>query len=151
MANVIRGQGPCTECGPWTSHISITYWIRNCRWGPAISVLKGLLGDPNACLILKRAWVSKPTKKKSESVQNNKANIPGSKDVLFGEINSRNNLHSQNTWLFLLEIREKKQKFKKWTFSGSLQASTEIQNKPIQGSKSSSYRSSRSYILAQDS
>lgn len=68
-------------------------------------------GDSDACLNLKS------TCQTFQDLQKYKVNIPGSKDVLFGEINPRNNLHSENTRLFLLEGRKK---CKKWTFNGSL-------------------------------
>lgn len=56
------------------------------------------------------ALVGKCFSNSSEAYKNknkNKVNIPGSKDVLFGEINSRNHLHSENTWLSLLEKKRK--------------------------------------------
>lgn len=67
-----------------------------CRWGPASFVLRSPPGDSDVCLNLKTACHF------SEVHRNkNKANIPGSKDVLFGEINSRNNFYSENTGLSL--------------------------------------------------
>lgn len=106
-----QGLDPCPKCGPRSSRMSIPCSMRNCRWGPASFISGGLPGDSDACLNLKS------TCQTFQDLQKYKVNIPGSKDVLFGEINPRNNLHSENTRLFLWEGRKK---CKKWTFNGSL-------------------------------
>lgn len=104
-----QGPYPCKNVGPEPVISALPTQSETGRAGSNLCFKKLLplpLGDSHGCLNSKSVCLN------SINLNNNEADIPGSEDVLLGEIDSRNNLHSENTGLSLWE--RGKNRLKNW-------------------------------------